>query len=72
MRTARTSATLLALLLAMATTSSAQSLQERLDAKLKEPFVSNAAWVLDYAEARKVAKEEKKVIFAYFTRSYAP
>jgi len=72
MLTVRTSATALALLLAMAATSRAQSMEERLAAELKEPFLSNAAWVLDYAEAMKKAKEENKVIFAYFTRSYAP
>jgi len=85
MHTVRTSATVLALLLAMAATGSAQSdgaqseqdkaqaeLKAKLDAKLKEPFVANAPWVLDYAEAMKKAKEEKKLILAYFTRSYAP
>jgi hypothetical protein len=72
MRTVRSSATALACLLAMAATSSAQSLEEKLDAKLKEPFVSNAPWVLDYEGAVQKAKAEKTVIFAYFTRSYAP
>jgi hypothetical protein len=77
MRTVRTPATALALLLAMAASSSAQApegetLEQKLEAKLKEPFVSNANWVLDYAEAMKRAKEENKVIFAYFTRSYSP
>lgn len=72
MRTVRSSVTALALLLAMAATSSAQSLEEKLAEKLKEPFVSNAQWVLDYAEAMKQAKEGNKVIFAYFTRSYSP
>ncbi|HEX5137180.1 MAG TPA: hypothetical protein VFY93_09420 [Planctomycetota bacterium] len=73
MRTARTSVSALALLLAMAATSTAQdSLEQKLEHKLKEPFVSNAAWILDYAEAMKKAKAENKVIFAYFTRSYSP
>lgn len=72
MRTVRSSVTALALLLAMAATSSAQSLEEKLEAKLKEPFVTNAQWVLDYAEAMKQAKEGNKIIFAYFTRSYSP
>ncbi len=71
MRTVRSSATALALLLAAAD-SSAQSLEEKLEAKLKEPFVANAPWVLDYADALKQAKEGQKVIFAYFTRSYSP
>jgi hypothetical protein len=72
MRTVRTSATALALLLAMAATSSAQSNEEKLEAKLKEPFVANAPWVLDYSEALDKAKKESKIVFAYFTRSYAP
>lgn len=72
MRTVRTSVTALGLLLLMAASSSAQSFEEKLEEKLKEPFVSKAAWVLDYADALKKAKEEKKIVFAYFTRSYAP
>jgi len=62
----------LALLLAFSTTAAAQSMEERLEAKLKKPFLKNAAWVHDFAEAKKTAKAENKVIFAYFTRSYAP
>ena len=74
MRTARTSVTALALLLAMAASGAAQdqTFEQKLEKKLKEPFLSNAAWVLDYTEAMKKAKEENKVIFAYFTRSYSP
>ena len=72
MRTVRSSVTALALLLAMAAASSAQSLEEKLEAKLKEPFVSNAPWVLDLAEAMTKAKAENKIIFAYFSRSYSP
>ncbi len=71
MRTVRSSVTALALLLAAAA-SSAQSLEEKLEAKLKEPFVANAPWVLDYQEALAKAKEGKKFVFAYFTRSYSP
>jgi hypothetical protein len=62
----------LALLLAFSTTAAAQSMEERLEAKLKKPFLKNAAWVHDFAEAKKKAKAENRVIFAYFTRSYAP
>ena len=73
MRIVRTSVSVLALLLAMAATGTAQeSLESKLEHKLKEPFLSNAKWVLDYAEAKKKAKDENKVIFAYFTRSYSP
>jgi hypothetical protein len=77
MRTVRTPTTALTLLLAMAASSPAQApegqtLEQKLEAKLKEPFVANAPWVLDYAEAMKKAKAENKIIFAYFTRSYSP
>lgn len=76
MRIVRTSVPALALLLAMAGPGVAQepemTLEQKLEKKLKEPFVSNASWVLDYAEAMKKATEENKVIFAYFTRSYSP
>jgi predicted DNA-binding protein (MmcQ/YjbR family) len=79
MHLARTTATALAVLLAMAASSAAQSpeenakqLQEKLEAKLKAPFLSKAAWVHDYADAMKKATAEKKLIFAYFTRSYSP
>ena len=62
----------LALLLALSATAAAQSMEERLEAKLGKPFLKNAAWVLDFAEAKRRAKAENKVIFAYFTRSYQP
>jgi hypothetical protein len=79
MRTVRTPGTALTLLLAVAASGpagaqeeKAETLEQKLEAKLKEPFVSNAPWVLDLAEATKKAKEEKKLVFAYFTRSYSP
>jgi hypothetical protein len=62
----------LALVGALAGAARSQSLEERLDEKLKKPFASNAAWVLDFAAAKKQAEEGGKVIFAYFTRSYLP
>ena len=72
MKIVRSSVTALGLLLAMASMSSAQTMEERLAEKLKEPFATNVPWVLDYADAMKKAKDEKKIIFAYFTRSYSP
>ena len=48
------------------------SFEERLAAKLDEPFIKNAAWVQDYDEALKQARDSGRVIFAYFTRSYSP
>lgn len=70
-----------ACLLALAAAATAQGpqgppdqkvLQANLDQKLAKPFVRNAPWVLDFAEAKRKAKELQKPIFAYFTRSYAP
>lgn len=68
----RVSAASLALALALSSTVQAQSFEDKYKAKLESPFVKNAAWVTDYDEARKQAKEGNKLIFAYFTRSYAP
>jgi hypothetical protein len=48
------------------------ALEEKLKEKLGKPFARNAAWVHDFAEARKAAAASGKVIFAYFSRSYAP
>ena len=39
---------------------------------LAEAWLDNAAWILDYSEAKAAAKKANKPIFAYFTRSYAP
>lgn len=50
----------------------AQSLEERLAEKMKKPFVSNVAWVTGYETALARAREEGKLVFAYFSRSYAP
>jgi hypothetical protein len=60
------------LLLLVAGAAAEESLEEKLAAKLEKPFARNAAWVLDFAEAKKLAAERGKVIFAYFSRSYAP
>jgi len=64
--------TALLLLCALAATARAESLEEKLEAKLKKPFASNAAWVLSFADAKKQAAENGKIIFGYFSRSYAP
>ncbi|MEZ5990559.1 MAG: hypothetical protein R3F30_15895 [Planctomycetota bacterium] len=47
-------------------------MQEKLDAKLGEPWVEKGGWITDFAKAKEVAKKEKKLVFAYFTRSYSP
>jgi len=58
---------------ALALAAAAQDdLQAKLDEKLQKEFVKKADWVLDYDEALAKAKETHKLIFAYFTRSYAP
>lgn len=46
-------------------------LKSKLDAKVKEAWVGDAGWITDYDKAREKAKGEKKLIVAYFTRSYA-
>lgn len=42
------------------------------EAKISESWVTHGNWVLDFEEAKARAKAENKLIFAYFTRSYAP
>ncbi len=54
----------------------AASRQERLIARkqaaLEKPFLSNAKWVTDFADAKAEAKQTGKPIFAYFSRSFRP
>lgn len=67
------SATLALLMLAgLCSVAAAQSLEERRDKKLSEPWVTKAAWITDYDKARAESKKSGKAIFGYFTRSYAP
>jgi hypothetical protein len=44
--------------------------QQRTEKLAKEVF-KKAAWVADYDAARAQAKKENKLLFTYFTRSYA-
>ena len=60
------------LLLLAAVAASGESFEEKLAEKLAKPFAKNAAWVLDFGEAKGLAAEKGKVIFGYFSRSYAP
>ena len=39
--------------------------------KLAKEFVGHGGWIVDYDEALARAEKEKKLIFAYFTRSYS-
>lgn len=64
--------TLGAALLLAASAAQAQTLEEKLEKKLAKPFVENVAWVQDYDAALAKAKESGRIIFAYFSRSYAP
>ncbi len=50
---------------------SQQDLIEQREEKLESRFLQKANWILDYDEAREVAKQQGKLIFTYFTRSYA-
>ncbi len=47
-------------------------LRNRLESKLSEKWVSSQNWTTDYDLARQRSAESGKLIFAYFTRSYAP
>ncbi|MEM7200046.1 MAG: hypothetical protein AAF628_07260 [Planctomycetota bacterium] len=49
-----------------------QTLIEKRDQKLAAAWLQNAAWITDYDKARAEAESSGKIIFAYFTRSYAP
>ena len=39
--------------------------------KLAKPIFKEANWIFDYDEARAEAKKQGKLLFTYFTRSYA-
>lgn len=39
--------------------------------KLAKPVFQKAPWITDYDRAREQAKQDGKLLFAYFTRSYA-
>jgi hypothetical protein len=49
----------------------AQLIERKLQ-KLDAPFLKNGDWTTSFADAKKRAKEEGKLIFGYFTRSYSP
>ncbi len=39
--------------------------------KLAKPVFQRANWLFDYDEARQQAKKQGKLLFTYFTRSFA-
>ncbi len=49
-----------------------EELKELYAKKLDETWFKDAGWIDDYDLARQLAVKEKKFIFAYFTRTYAP
>ncbi len=61
----------LAVFAALTSAAYAQTMEERRDKKLAEPWVTFVNWVTDYDKALAESKESGKPIFAYFTRSYA-
>jgi hypothetical protein len=46
-------------------------MKKQYDEKVAESWVKDGGWILDYDAARAEAKASKKLILAYFTRSYA-
>lgn len=51
---------------------SQQELKQKYEEKLSHEFIEHGGWITDYDAARAKAKEEDKVLFVYFSRSYAP
>ena len=51
---------------------SSDDLQAKYEAKLAHDFVEFGGWVTDFDKAKARAKQEDKVLFVYFSRSYAP
>ncbi|RMH04280.1 MAG: hypothetical protein D6702_03490 [Planctomycetota bacterium] len=64
-----------ALALALAPAAAAQdtaALEQKYRHKLEQPFVAYGGWLTDLDQAKRRAAAENKLIFVYFTRSYAP
>lgn len=55
-----------------ASAAQAQSDEEKYQEKLKKEFVQKAPWVMKLDDALARAREQKKLIIGYFTRSYSP
>ena len=47
-------------------------MQAEYEKKIAKEFVSFGGWTTDYDAARAKAKAEGKLLFTYFSRSYAP
>lgn len=50
---------------------SQEALIKQREEKLAKEVFKKAPWMFDYDKARETAKKEGKLIFTYFTRSYA-
>lgn len=50
---------------------SQEKLIEERDKKLAKPVFQKANWLFDYDEAREEARKQDKLLFTYFSRSYA-
>lgn len=48
-----------------------QDLAKKRDEKLAAEWIKKGGWITDYDQALAEAKKSDKIIFAYFTRSYA-
>lgn len=48
------------------------ALKEKYAEKIAEPWVAHGGWRLDYEKALEEAGKSGKLVFAYFSRSYAP
>jgi len=76
MRVALASGLAAILAAASAGTAAAQDAQDALkkkyEEKIAEPWVAHGGWRLDYEKALEEAGKSGKLIFAYFSRSYAP
>ena len=59
------------LLLGLGGSVRAGEMEDKRDALLAEEWVKKADWKTDYDKVREEAKKSGKLIFAYFTRSYA-
>ena len=46
------------------------SLEQMRNDKLARPVFAAVTWITDFDRARSKAKQEGKLLFAYFTRSY--
>lgn len=47
-------------------------LKAKYEEKLSHEFIPHGGWITDYDQARERAREQGKVLFVYFSRSYAP